>query len=73
MIKKTGLTFLMLFIAAQLFAQDQKSSFTQSLHSAGKIYVVVICVMIILLGLIFFLFAIDRRIKMLEKKSEAKN
>lgn len=71
--KKPVLTFLMLLITAQLFAQNQESGFSQSLHSSGKIYVVIVCVMVILLGMIFFLFSIDKRTKMLEKKSPPKN
>lgn len=71
--KKISVTFLMLMFALQLFAQEQGSAITDSLYASGKIYVVVACVMVILLGLLFFLFSIEKRLKKLEKKSSAKN
>lgn len=40
------------------------------LRSSGKIYVVVIGVVIIFIGLVFYLFTIDRKISKLEKKSK---
>ncbi|AMP97067.1 MULTISPECIES: CcmD family protein [Pedobacter] len=67
--KKLITTVLMLMVTLQLFAQDQTSAITDTLAGSEKIYVVVVCVAVILLGLIFFLFSIDRRLKKLEKKS----
>lgn len=60
---------LMLLVTLQLFAQDQDSALVKALYSSERIYVVVACVAIILFGLLFFLFSIDRRLKKLEKKS----
>ena len=40
-----------------------------ALRSNGKIYVVVICIVIILIGLLAYLFALDKRLKRLEKKA----
>ncbi len=71
--KKITTTLLMLLFTAQLFAQNETSAVTDSLYASGKIYVVVVCAAIILLGLILFLFAVDRRLKKIEKKSSAKN
>jgi len=71
--KKITLTLLMLLSTIHLFAQNQTSAITDSLYASGKIYVVVICVSIILLGLLSFLFFIDKRLKKLEKKSSVKN
>lgn len=59
----------MLMVTMQLFAQSQDSAVVQTLEGSEKIYVVVVCVGIILLGLLFFLFSIERRLKKLEKKS----
>ncbi|QNK63030.1 CcmD family protein [Pedobacter sp. PAMC26386] len=67
--KKLITTVLMLMVVMQLFAQDQGSSVVNTLAGSEKIYVVVVCVAVILLGLLFFLFSIDRRLKKLEKKS----
>ncbi|RZJ74708.1 MAG: CcmD family protein [Flavobacterium sp.] len=63
----------MLLFASQLFAQTQANSAMQSIHNNGKIYVVVAVILIILIGLLVYLFAMDKRIKMLEKKSNIKN
>lgn len=71
--KKIIATFLTFFMSLQLFAQSNPSTVTETLYSSGKIYVVVICVGVILFGLLFFLFTIDRRIKKLENKSSTKN
>jgi len=67
--KKFITTILMLMVTLQLFAQDQGSAIANTLEGSDKIYVVVVCVAIILLGLLFLLFSIDRRLKKLEKKS----
>lgn len=71
--KRLLTTVLMVLITAQLFAQDQDSALVKTLYSSERIYVVVVCVTVILLGLLFFLFSIDKRLKKLEKKSEGKN
>lgn len=53
----------------QLFAQDNGVEMADSLRSNGKIYVVVICIVIILVGLLAYLFAIDKRLKKIEKEN----
>lgn len=69
--KKISTTLLLVLAAVQLFAQTATAP--DSLYASDKIYVVVICAGIILLGLIIFLFSIDRRLKKIEKKSSGKN
>lgn len=71
--KKISVTFLMLMTGLQLFAQSEGLSLSDSIYASGKIYVVVACVVIILFGLLLFLFSIEKRIKKLEQKSSAKN
>jgi EamA domain-containing membrane protein RarD len=72
--KKITTTFWMMVIAMQVFAQDQKTGVSSdSLYVSDKIYVVVVCAAVILLGLILFLFSIDSRLKKLEKYSSPKN
>ncbi|WP_316749494.1 CcmD family protein [Pedobacter gandavensis] len=66
--KKFTATFLMFLLTLQLFAQETGSAISDTLYSNGKIYVVVACVLVILLGLLFFLFTIEKRLKKLEKK-----
>jgi len=71
--KKISVTFLMLMLTLQLFAQNGDSSLTESVYATGKIYVVVACIVLILFGLLFFLFTIEKRLKKLEEKSSTKN
>ncbi len=46
----------------------QSPEMDDALRSSGKIYVVVVVIAIIFIGLAFYLFAIDRRLKKLEKQ-----
>lgn len=71
--KKFAFTLLMLLTTLNIFAQDNNVEMADAMRSDGKIYVVVAVILLILLGLLFYLFALDRRLKMLEKKSSAKN
>lgn len=71
--KKLSVTFLMLVLSLQLFAQNGGPTISDSIYASGKIYVVVACVVLILLGLLFFLFTIEKRLKKIEQKSAAKN
>ena len=59
--------FLLLVLGTlRTFGQDQVEMADQ-LRSEGKIYVVVAIILIILLGLFFYLFSLDRKVKKLEK------
>ncbi len=71
--KKFALTLMLLITTLSLFAQASDIEMADALRSNGKIYIVVISIVIILLGLLVYLFAIDKRLKMLEKKSNTKN
>ena len=71
--KKFAFTLMMLMATLNLFAQGNNVEMADALRSDGKIYVVVAVILIILIGLLVYLFALDRRLKMLEKKSSAKN
>jgi len=66
--KKIILAILLLINSVGVFAQDNGIEMADTLRSNGKIYVVVVCIVIILLGLLGYLFALDRRLKKLEKK-----
>ncbi|PWS31294.1 CcmD family protein [Pedobacter paludis] len=57
----------------QLFAQNNDVEMADALRSNGKIYVVVICIVVILLGLLVYLFALDKRLKKIEKENLPKN
>jgi hypothetical protein len=66
--KNITTTALLLLFTMQVFAQGQGTGVAATLEGSDKIYVVVVCVAIILLGLLFLLFSIDRRLKKIEKK-----
>jgi tellurite resistance protein TehA-like permease len=71
--KRISLTFVILLTTLNLFAQGSEIEMADALRSSGKIYVVVACIVIILVGLLAYLFAIEKRLKLLEKKSVDKN
>ena len=71
--KKLSFTLMMLFTTMSLFAQNNDIEMADALRSNGKIYIVVISILIILVGLLIYLFTLDKRLKMLEKKSANKN
>lgn len=58
-----------LLITAQVWAQDptQAVEMADGLRQSGKIYVVVGSIIVIFIGLLLFLFRIERQIKALEK------
>ncbi|MDQ1139670.1 MULTISPECIES: CcmD family protein [Pedobacter] len=71
--KKILFSLILMFATVQLFAQDNGVEMADTLRSNGKIYVVVACIVIILLGLLAYLFSIDKRLKKIEKENSPKN
>lgn len=71
--KKIALLFILSITSLNLFAQNTAVPMADVMRSNGKIYVVVAVLLVILLGLIVYLFSLDKRLKMLEKKSIKKN
>ena len=71
--KKFAFTLMMLMTTLNLFAQNNEVEMADAFRSNGKIYVVVAVIVIILVGLLVYLFTLDKRLKMLEKKSSDKN
>jgi len=67
--KKIFFSLILMMVTLQLFAQDNGVEMADSLRSNGKIYVVVICIVIILAGLLAYLFSIDKRLKKIEKEN----
>ncbi|MFC1226267.1 CcmD family protein [Pedobacter sp. BG31] len=67
--KKIFFSLILMMATMQLFAQDNGVEMADSLRSNGKIYVVVVCIVIILVGLLAYLFSIDRRLKKIEKEN----
>jgi protein-S-isoprenylcysteine O-methyltransferase Ste14 len=65
--QKIVTVFVLMCITSTTFAQYTEESF---MRSNQKIYVSVAVLLVILLGLLAFLFSIERRIKKLEKKQQ---
>ncbi len=65
--KRHYLVLCLLWVALPLMANNEGPDFFQRI---GKIYVVVAVLVIIFLGLAFYLYRLDRRISQLEKKSQ---
>lgn len=71
--KKILFALILLLNSVQLFAQAGDIEMADALRSNGKIYILVICIVIILFALLIYLFSLDKRLKNLEKKSPNKN
>ncbi|MBC6993057.1 CcmD family protein [Neolewinella lacunae] len=64
-------TFLLLaFSLGSLLAQSAAEPPADFLRSIGKIYVVVAVIVVVFLGLVFYLWSLDRKLTVLEKQIE---
>lgn len=52
---------------------QQQAEMADTMRSNGKIYVVVGIILIVLAGLVTYLFALDRKVKKLENLMEGRN
>ena len=68
-IAKLFLLICSVFLNTLAFAQTDKPEMADVMRSNGKIYVVVAVCLTILVGLIFYVILIDRKISKLEKDS----
>lgn len=68
--KKFFATLFLLFITLFCFAEEVEMA--DELRASGKIYVVVGGLAIILLGILLYLFMIDRKVSDIEKKLRQK-
>ncbi len=59
--------FLLSYTVA-LAQQPQPVEMADAMRSSGKIYVVIVTIVIIFVGLAIYLFSIDRRLKKIEKE-----
>ncbi len=66
--KKLLLLISLLSVSIALFAQESGGvEMATELRSSGKIYVVVSVLVVIFIGLAFYLFSMDNRLKKIEK------
>ena len=66
--KKLTILLLFVFNYIAVFAQSNPVEMADKFRSSGKIYVVITTIAIIFIGLAIYLFAMDRRLKKLEKE-----
>ena len=66
-LKKITTLFFLVLLSATVFAQDKKVEMADTMRSNGRIYVVVAVVVTILIGLLLYVFRLDRKISKLEK------
>lgn len=64
--KKITFLFLLVLSSSVAFAQD-KVEMADTMRSNGRIYVLVAVVVTILIGLLLYVFRIDRKLSRLEK------
>lgn len=68
---KIVVTLILMTLVVTVYGQDQVQM-ADNLRAEGKIYVVVAIILIILAGLIFYLFLMDRKVNKLEKLISAR-
>ncbi len=68
--KKLFTLILLLMITANSFAQTEQPEMADAMRSSGKIYVVVAVCLLILFGLVFYVFTIDRKLTKLEQQKD---
>ncbi len=64
--KHRSISLMLLLLTTTLFAR-QDVEMADTMRSEGKIYVVVGIILIIVVGLVIYLFMLDRRIKKMEE------
>lgn len=69
MVNRIALLLFSLLASAGMSAQ---SALDETMHSSGKINVVIAVIGVILLGFFIYLFMIDRKVGRLEKQIESK-
>jgi len=64
-------SLLWISFASTVFAQSapEKVEMAEGLNASGKIYVVVVVLLVILSGIILFLFRLERKLNKMEKKN----
>jgi len=69
--KKITFLIFLIFLSVQTFSQVSNSvEMATGLRSSGKIYVVVAVISVIFIGLLAYLFSIDKRLKKIESQTK---
>jgi uncharacterized integral membrane protein len=73
MLKKTNILLSLLLLAQLVLAQTQPVEMADQFRADGKIYVVVGVLLIVLVGLLAYVWSVDRKISRLEKEQKTNN
>ena len=65
-----AIALLVYMLPFAVFGQDPNPEMADTMRSNGKIYVVLACVLMVLAGLIAFLFVVEKRLSKLEKENQ---
>lgn len=71
--KMKKILFLISLMSFSLSSAAQTVEMANNFRGEGKIYVVVAVVMLVLLGIFFYLFRMDRRITKLEREQNSES
>lgn len=64
---KAFFTLLLMVLSTAILSAQEEVPMADTMRSEGKIYVVVAVALVILLGLVGYLFTIDRKVSRIEK------
>jgi hypothetical protein len=65
-----AIALLVYMLPFAVLGQDSNPEMADTMRSNGKIYVVLACVLMVLAGLIAFLFVVEKRLSKLEKDNQ---
>mgnify|MGYP000141484738 CR=1 FL=1 len=68
--KKISLFICLVFISFNLFAQNEDVEMADAFRADGKIYVVIAVIGVVLAGVLFYLFKLDKKITDIEQPVE---
>lgn len=68
--KKISLFVCLIFVSFSLFAQNEQVEMADAFRADGKIYVVIAVISVILSGMFFYLFKLDKKIANVEQQIE---
>jgi EamA domain-containing membrane protein RarD len=68
-VRRWSLLIVCLLCSTITFAQEKQVEMADTMRSNGKIYTVVAVCLTILIGLFIYVFAIDRKLRKLEKEN----
>lgn len=66
--KRIFLFFALCICFSPAFAQSNNVEMADALRGSGKIYVVVGVILVLFIGIVIYLFSIDRRLKKIENQ-----